>query len=407
MIRRRSFALLSCTVIAWLPQTVSAKPDVAVSARLQGWSGDRLGRETDGTINAEVWAKVEIPVGESISLRAEAWAGTDPRGGGQAGADLREGLIEARVAGVKLSAGRQLLSWGRADRINPTDMLAARDYARLVEEEDETRLGQAALTLGTSLGGGTATAYWVPEFRPTALPFQFSSAAIPVVMEKASDSDSYALRYERFGSPFDFSVTFADGPDRTPWLALGTSGGAATLQLKHPRVRTVGADLATTIGNFGVRLEVAHYSGWKGVSATLSPRTPRYAAVLGVDRSLPGGWMLIAQGILRISSKDQAVNSPSLPVSDRNASIHGAWRKTIAGATLSIRKSFAADRGRAELTGAWLSGGGRFLQGRASFSIGGDVRLQILGEHFDGPPGSYFGRLNANNIVMLGLRVGY
>jgi hypothetical protein len=393
--------------LALFPQGAAGQASVEASGRLQGWSSDRLGRDGNATLNAEAWARLKMPIGTALTLRGEAWVGIDPRGDGDADADLREGLIEARLAGLKVSAGRQILSWGRADRINPTDILAARDYARLVEEEDETRLGQTTLSVGASLGGGTATVYWVPEFRSTKLPLQLANAALPVVTEKGADTGSYALRYEHFGEPFDFSVTYSEGPDRTPWLAIDSDQGVPALQLRHPRVRMIGADLAATIGDYGVRLEVAHYSGWNNVTNTLSPRTPRLAGVIGVDRSFPGGWLIIAQGLLRIASDDGIAPLPLPTLGTRNASIHGAWRKMIVGATFSVRKSFAADRGKAELTSAWLKGGGTFLQGRASIAIGSNLRLQILGEHFDGPQGSYFGRLRANNIVMIGVRAGY
>jgi hypothetical protein len=408
MIWRAVLSVLIVAIHGLSPQVAAGQAHIEASGRLQAWSGDRLGGVGNATVNAEAWARLKLPIGGSVTLRGEGWGGIDPRGNGRADADLREGLIEARIAGLRVSAGRQVLSWGRADRINPTDMLAARDYTRLVEEEEETRLGQATLSVGANVGGGTVTAYWVPEFRPTKLPFQFTSSSLPLVAtEMVGDNGSYALRYEHFGGPFDFSVTYAEGPDHTPWFAIENDQGAPALQLRHPRVRTIGADLALTAGDYGVRVEVARYSGWNGVRGILSPRTPHLAGVIAVDRSFPRGWLIIAQAIVRFASNDVLVASPSSALSARNASVHGAWRKAIAGATFTVHKTFATDRGRAELTSAWLQGGGTFLQGRASFAIADNFRLQILGEHFDGPGDSYFGRLSANNILMIGVRAGY
>lgn len=46
-----------------------------------------------------------------------------------------------------LDVGRQIVVWGRADGINPTDNLSPRDYTRLVPDETDQRLGNDAIKL--------------------------------------------------------------------------------------------------------------------------------------------------------------------------------------------------------------------------------------------------------------------
>lgn len=403
----RLVSTLAITVPFFVTQAALAQSSLQGSGRLQQWSGDRLDRGGNATTNVEVWAKAKLPVGPSVTLRGEGWAGIDPRGTGKEGGDLREGLIEINVGGVKLQGGRQLFAWGRADRVNPTDVLAPRDYTRLVVEEDENRLGQAAVSLSVPLAGGSIAAFWVPEFRASVLPRDLEASGLPVIKSEPRDKGSYALRYERFGRAVDVALVLADAPDRLPWLSLGTNGTAQALILNHPRVRMVGADLATTLKDFGIRLEMAHYSHGKAALQDLSPRKPLFAATLGIDRSFRGQWSVIAQSIVRVSSDAAPVTARQQDLADRNAVVHGAWRKTITGATLSLRKTFATSRGNAELTGAALSGGGGFVQGRASFAINDSLRIQLLGEHYSGNAGSFFGRQSANSIAMLGLRLGY
>lgn len=404
---RRLMCCLAFALAAQGSQTAFAQADAKFSGRIQQWSGDRLNRPDNATTNAEAWVKAKLPIGETVTLRGEGWVGLDPHGTGEVGGDLREGLIEINAGPITFKAGRQLFAWGRADRVNPTDVLAPRDYSRLVVEEDENRLGQAAVSLSVPLAGGIITGHWVPEFRVSILPQNLQAIGLPVIKNEPADQGSYAVRYERFGGAIDFALAAADLPDRLPWLALGTNGTTPTLELRHPRVQMVGADLATTVSDFGLRVEVAHYFHGKAFLQGLSPRRPLFAATIGIDRSFRGQWMIIGQAIVRRASDAEPVAARQQVLADRNAIIHGAWRKTIIGATLSIRKTFAADRGNAELTGAVLSGGGRFLQARASFAIADSVRVQILGEHFDGPAASYFGRQSANNNVMIGLRAGF
>ena len=378
-----------------------------MSGRIQHWSGDRLSQPDNATTNVEVWGKTKLPIGESVTLRGEGWVGLDPRGTGELGGDLREGLIDIDAGPVSLLAGRQIFAWGRADRVNPTDVLAPRDYSRLVVEDDENRLGQAAVSLSVPLAGGVITGHWVPEFRASVLPLDIGASGLPVIKSKPAKESSYAVRFERFGGAIDFALVAADTPDRLPWLSLGSTGLNPALILRAPRFQMVGADLATTVANFGIRAEIARYFYRRTALQNLSPRKPMLAVTVGIDRSFRGQWMIIAQAIVRRASGATPVTAQHQSVADRNAVVHGVWRKTTVGATLSVRKTFAANRGNAELTGATLSGGGTFLQARVSFAVSDNVRIQLLGEHFNGPESSFFGRQSANDNLMIGLRVGY
>ncbi len=372
------------------------------SVRVAGWSSDRIADEGSRLVNAEAWARGSVDLGPDVTIRGEGWAASEPRGSGKAGADLRELLVELRYHGAKLRAGRQILNWGRADRINPTDVMAARDLRRLVVEDDENRLGQTVVSLAVPLAGGTVSAYWSPEFRPSELPIR----ALPIRRELPNARDGFAMRYERFGSGTDYSLTVARTPDHTPWLVPDTAQGPSALAWRNPAMWMAGGDFATTVGKFGLRVEAAGYWHDRKSVTAVADRLPRFAAVIGIDRNLPGEWLIVVQALVRISAQADAVPPALAALASRNAVIHGVWRDTVAGATLSVRKSFGS-RSTAELTGAWLSGGGSYLQARTSLSLTGLLRLQLLGERYAGDSTSYFGRLRANNLVMIGLRAGF
>lgn len=404
MKRPGGLSLLACFMTFGLAGEVQAQSKPEWSLRLQHWAGDRSGSADESIANAETWGRIRTTISDELSIKGEGWLAVDPVGNGKANGDVREALIELRAGGITLKAGRQIMPWGRADRINPTDVLSARDYRRLVEGEDENRLGQAALTVAVPLAGGAISGIWVPEFRKTKLPSNFDGLATRTVAPL--QRDSFALRYERFGG-VDIALTLAQAPDRTPWLSLSLINGRPGLSLQHPRVRMIGADLATNLGDFGVRFESALYAHDRGALAGLTDRVPRMAVVIGLDRSFPGQWLVIAQGILRTSRSVGPVSPNQQLAARRNANIHGSWDQTIIGATLSVRKTFAGDKGQAELTGAMLSRGGAFLQARASIKLSEQLRLQILGEHYSGSAQSYFGQLKPNNLLMIGLRAGY
>lgn len=403
--------LCGCVAVGFALQPFSevhAETDIQPSFRLNGWSGNRLNNDDGGTLSGEIWVRARTTITPTVSAKLEAWAGTDPAALRNVGGDVREGFATIDVGGVTLNIGRQLLAWGRADRINPTDMVSARDLRRLVEEEEENRLGIGAVSASAPFAGGTLSAYWLPEFRASKLPQDLAANGLSVLRRRRVNSENdFAIRYERFGSKIDFSVTYANIADRLPWLTVvAGSNNQPALQTRHPKMQMFGADIATTIGRFGLRAEAAAYTYKKNEIGQFSTGKPRFAGVIGVDRSFSGQWSVILQGVVRVSDRT-LVTGPNFLVAERNSQIHGSWKPVIVGGFARVKKGFAGDRASAELAGAVLSGGGRFGQLKMSYIVRDSVKLHLLVERYNGRKNSYLGRLKRNNLIMLGLKAGF
>ncbi len=386
-----------------------AAPSIELSGRAGAWSSDRTGTDEGIEASAEVWLRARQSLGDGAALRLEGWAGANPDGTGRVTGDVREAQIRLTAGGLSVAAGRQVQVWGRADRINPTDVAAARDYRRLVEDEDDNRLGLAGASAALPLAGGKLAFHWLPEFRATMLPIQIAATGLRGRREQPDSTETqFAVRYERFGSRIDWSLTYADVSDRTPWLAIerGVSGAPVLVQ-HHPRLTMFGGDLATTIGDFGLRIELAGYDYRAAATRGQAARVPRFAGVLGVDRSFRGQWSVIAQAILRISQSSPLAPGASPLISDRNNTIHSAWQGTIIGGTIRVRKGFSGDRGAIEATVAAFTGGGNYVQVKASHRLNDTLRLSVLAEHHGGATGTFFGQLRPNNTVSFAVRAGF
>lgn len=383
----------------------AARAELETSWRMGAWSGPRLGEAKPGLLAAEVWARGRWLAADGASARLEAWAGADPVGRGETGLDAREAAVAFESGPLRLTAGRQLYAWGRSDRINPTDVVGARDLRRLTEEDGDNRRGIAAVSAELDLAGGVVSLHWLPEFRPTVLPVSPGAPGRRVAPD--GTATQVAVRYERFGRAVDWSLSYADLADRTPWFDLGLEAGRPSLALRHPRLRTLGGDLATTLGPYGVRAEAALYDYDRADLTGLSPRRPRFAVVLGADRDLPGQVNLNVQAVVR--------GADSLPVpaglqarsAARNASVQYAWRDTVTGGAVRLRKPFAAERGAVEATLAGYGGGGAYAQVRVGYALRDGLRATLLAERFSGGDESLFGRLKDNTLITLGLRAGF
>ncbi|MFZ3006586.1 MAG: DUF1302 family protein [Phenylobacterium sp.] len=397
---RRFVLALGASLIA-----SAAHADVETSWRVAGWSGDRLGQAGEGAIvNVEAWVRAAAGPSEGVDLRFEAWAAADPVGQGVVEADIREASVTLTPGPLRLTAGRQIHAWGRSDRINPTDVIGARDLRRLTEDDGDSRLGVAGVSAQFDLAGGVASLHWLPEFRPNQLPMTLPAPAIRATPGKTESQ--FALRYERYGQALDWSVSYADLADRTPWLDLGLAGGRPRIILRHPHLRMLGGDLATTLGAYGVRAEAAFYDYDRGDLTGLAPRRPRFALVLGADRELPSQINVNVQAVVRVNDTLPPLG-PQTALARRNAAIQYGWRDTVVGGAVRLRRAFSADRGSVETTVAAYAGGGTYGQFRLAYAIADGLRASLLAERFAGRSGSLFGGLEDNSLIAVGLRAGF
>ena len=241
------------------------------------------------------------------------------------GAELQEAYFtwtsnefgKGLTAGLKF--GRQITAWGKADGIRIADILCPQNLASLgTSNYSESRLGIDAIKGTLSGTYFSADAYWIPFFRPSALPFESwnplrkalipsSVGAVPVVLGDISKPElniansSCAARISFWFPAIDFSLygyygfddspNFMYTPDAMPPTKITVTG-------KYYRYGMAGFDLAVPAGAFVIRAESAFFieralqlgqtslGGYK--------RKNELRALAGFDWN-KNGWMLTAQ----------------------------------------------------------------------------------------------------------------
>lgn len=241
------------------------------------------------------------------------------------GAELQEAYFtwtsnefgKGLTAGLKF--GRQITAWGKADGIRIADILCPQNLASLgTSNYSESRLGIDAIKGTLSGTYFSADAYWIPFFRPSALPFESwnpirkalipsSVGAVPVVLGDISKPElniansSYAARVSFWFPAVDFSLYGYYGFDDSPNF-MYTPGAMPppkiTVTGKYYRYGMAGFDLAVPAGAFVIRAESAFFieralqlgqtslGGYK--------RKNELRALVGFDWN-KNGWMLTAQ----------------------------------------------------------------------------------------------------------------
>ena len=106
-------------------------------------SDNPAGRNNPGI--AELWLKAAPKPGENSALLLEGWtrAADVAHSAGRQSA-LREGYVNFSHGAADFRIGKQIIVWGRADQINPTDNLTPRDNTLFIAESDDQRLGTVA-----------------------------------------------------------------------------------------------------------------------------------------------------------------------------------------------------------------------------------------------------------------------
>ncbi|MBL0038696.1 MAG: hypothetical protein IPP36_09005 [Nitrosomonadales bacterium] len=205
-----------------------------------------------------LWLKGTQNIGEDVTLVAQGWIRNDDifRANGDS-KKLQEGYIKFSSGNVDYRIGRQIIVWGRADRLNPTDNLTPRNFTLLTPEEDDQRIGSLAAKATYHSHENSLTGIWLPGMDPHVFPVAttpgvFFTQHIPRI-------NRIALKFDRSGGDVDWSASYYNGSDLTPDIAIGAiTPSGANLIFDHNRIRVLGMDAATVIGRYGLRAEAAY-----------------------------------------------------------------------------------------------------------------------------------------------------
>jgi len=251
------------------PMTGAIRTDFYQSSRTFDNSQGFLGV----TFQAEALPKFSDRVDGKISLRAGA---SGPERNGASRSDFIEAYATVHSDRADLRIGKQIVPWGRADGINPTDNLTPRDYAVQLPLEEDQRFGVFGAKLDVMLTAhGTLSVFAAPRFVPARLPWP-QDANPP--QDRPTHAVQTGVRYNVVDEGLDWSVSYFRGNAHIP--GLQPSG-----VLTYDRIRVLGADVARNFGRFGVRAEAAYTQTDDSDGRDPFTRNPQLYWVAGVDRT--------------------------------------------------------------------------------------------------------------------------
>jgi hypothetical protein len=240
--------------------------------------------------------------------------------------DLREAYANTYVGPIdhpiSLRLGRQIIVWGRADVLNPTNNLTPFDLRIRSPIEDDRRIGNVGARLFVAWAPVRLEGVWLPLYAPSELPPvglpQFVSFGAPRFPNPELKNGLVAGRIHLEVPAFEMSVSYLHGYAPLPGFTLsGLTFDAMSPQVQVARTaynhHVVGLDFSTALGEVvAIRGEAAYRRPTAYQSRLYAPR-PDLQYVLGVDRAF-GPVTVIAQYVGRYVFDWQRENGPDQPL---------------------------------------------------------------------------------------------
>ncbi len=335
---------------------------------------------------------------------------------------VEEFYADVRYRALDFRIGRQVLAWGQADLVNPTDHLSPRDFTDPLESTDE-RLGVWGIRPRLQLGDVLWEGAIVPVFTGSIMPFgsprwspplppEIPNPVVPTQMIPLSyvilppreptttwANVQYAAKVSSTVRGWDLSASYFDGWEDVPHIRREltlSNVGAGTVRIaeEYLRKRSVGGDFATIVGPFTARGEAAfiHLEGANGPD--------HFQYVLGLERTFgdlmaAGGTFFLVQWIQTILPGDYVP-----PPLDFNY----LFEKS---ATVRVQRNLSA-AAQVVVEGLYeFANRGYYVQPAASYRFDDHVRVEGLVDLLGGRRSEFFGLYEQNKRIQFRVRYSF
>jgi hypothetical protein len=328
--------------------------------------------------------------------------------------DLREGYAQKTLGNLDVRVGRQIIVWGRADKVNPTDSWSTREYTLLAPSDDDQRLGVTSMQATWNAGPYRLIALWQPEWRYPSLPIPPLPPGLSLRNVAPSDSlQQVGFKIDHSGEGLDWSVSYAHVLDRMPDLAiLPTPVQGLPVGLIYRPVSVVGADAAIPMGQYGLRGEIAYTRTENQDAPNAITKRPNLFAVLGVERTFNGELNINLQYLYRRTFDFVPLSSYSNPttrlLADQVDLLSNQLAPDMQGASLRINYKAFNETLEFEIAGVtWFHRGDSAIDPKVSYAFTDHLKAIVGGQLYHGPTESFFGRLGPTSNAYAEVQVGF
>jgi hypothetical protein len=300
--------------------------------------------------------------------------------------------------GLTFEGGRQLIRWGKADILNPTDRFAPKDFLNVLSSEF---LGVTAARATYEKGSNTLDAVYQPVFTPSrgpllnqrwvVLPEQIRAFPLDDLGSQFPGRGALGLRWNHLGQGYEFSASFYDGHNHLPLIGASPRLGpplSIALQRYHAQMRMYGGDVAVPLRWFTVKGEAAYFT-------SETQTADEYALYVIQLERMAGEWVFVG-GYAGEAVTRQRAQLDFAP--DRGLS------KTFLG-----RASYNLDANRSVGLEAAVrqNGAGMYVKSEYTQAFGAHLRATAAVTLLRGEPDDFLGQYRKNSTFQLILRYSF
>jgi len=367
------------------------------------WSSNRSLDNTEAVFPATVALKSKVNLADDIHVFADGRVGhSEYFADKNKYAVAREFYLDYTFENADIRIGKQIIAWGRADRINPTDSLTSRDYRWLAPEEEDARFGNTGIRYTHHLSDYTLTSVWLPQMRTSRIPLnpQYVSQ---VSIQQPEKLDNFAFKFDHIGEGFDASLSFYSGIDTMPTLEIN-SENSTPFALLNRRIQRYGSDFAYGFGSYTLRGEFAYTQTGKDKQEFSGKKYDYFQGVIGLEKQFSNNLNVIVQTVYQsaFSWRGFASQSQQQQLTVFQQIINQQPAENYFGIAYHVSKKLLNDDLELEFSGLGLSQNQGFLmRPRMRYQVNDESSVVLGGDYYNGSDDSIFGRLRDNKTVFL------
>ncbi len=405
------------------------------SLRWGGWSSNRkLDNQTDIGVPS-VWLNSKWEFSENSKIVMNGWArkeGLAPAP--QTSAMFREAYLQSNWGDWEFSIGRKLFLWGRADGINPTDNLSPRNFTLLVPDDSDQRKGTYSASIKLYKGDHSFQIISIPYFVGNTVPIPDQGFPFSTKVQTVSGiQNSFAVKWEKIGGNWDWSLSYYQGYDLNPDLGIRTlprsilnqsypnpidlypdftiansklaEGYSLQTKANYNRIHVYGGDISTVIGKYSLRGETAFVQTVDTNGKNLFVKNPNWQTVVGGDRNFLEYLNINIQYIYKRTFFLQDPNLISDPyeraITNMGQTISNQLVEHLHGGSLRISYKWFHETLEGEITYVnYFNRGDSLIRPKLKYAINDSTYWIFGGDFFSGPKeGSFFGFQRRNTGV--------
>ena len=327
--------------------------------------------------------------------------------------NLREAYVSAYVGPFDFKLGHQIVVWGRADSLNPTNNLTPETILFRSPDEDDRRLANFLIRSYYNIHPIRIEAIWVPVYRASYVPLDLLTLPPGVVRGEnrypgsTLDNSAYAVRLNFEFPSLDGSFSYFNGYNPRPGVSSDSISVFPPIEPfmifpKAYRMSVIGGDFQMTAGEFGLRGEIGYRKPQGDYKVEFHVPNPDISYVFGIDKEFSGNLSLIVQYIGRYVFEFEDLNTIATPEVDP-AMMLEEKNRMIAQQQHELSHSFSCRAGwqllhetlELEVVGLYnLTTEEYFLKPKMNYDIADALTFTFGAIVYGGPDNTLFGTID-------------